>query len=113
LNTLEPHIQNLAAIDLFNAGEEWARVRRPAVLKMVTSRLASLGGQLDGRDFLEGSFTAADLLMATVLRNLRQTDILASFPVLDRYRARCEARPAFQKALADQMAVFAAHGPPQ
>jgi len=54
----------------------------------------------------EDRFTAADLLMTTVLRILRHTDLVAQMPVLEAYRLRCEARPAFQKALADQMAAF-------
>ena len=57
-------------------------------------------------------FTAADLLMTTVLRILRHTDLIAQIPVLEAYRLRCEARPAFRKALADQLAPFAENSPP-
>ena len=112
LNTIEPHIQNLAEIDLFHADEEWAKVRRPAVVEAVKARLANLAGRLDGRDYLEDRFTAGDLLMTTVLRIPRHTDLVAKIPALEAYRLRCEARPAFQKALADQMAPFAANAPP-
>ena len=56
-------------------------------------------------------FTAADLLMTTVLRILCHTELVAEIPVLEAYRQQCEARPAFQKALADQMAPFAKHAP--
>jgi glutathione S-transferase len=66
---------------------------------------------LGGRDYLEDRFTAGDLLMVTVLRILRHTDMVASIPALAAYLARCEARPAFQKALAAQMAVFADNAP--
>jgi glutathione S-transferase len=111
LNTLEPHIQNLGAIDLFHAGEEWAKARRPAAVDAVKARLTILSGWLDGRSYLEDRFTAADLLMTTVLRILRHTDLVAQMPVLEAYRLRCEARPAFQKALADQMAVFDENAP--
>jgi glutathione S-transferase len=107
LNTVEPPIQSLAEIDLFHADEEWARLRRPAAVEAVQKRLATLSGWLDGRDYLEDRFTAADLLMTTVLRILRHTDLVARMPVLEAYRLRCEARPAFRKALADQMAAFA------
>jgi len=107
LNTMEPRIQNLAEIDLFHAQEEWAKVRRPAAVEAANARLANLAGWLAGRDYLEHRFTAADLLMTTVLRILRHTDLVAQMPVLEAYRLRCEARPAFQKALADQMAAFA------
>ncbi len=107
LNSVEPNIQNLAAIDLFYAEQEWAKQRRPGAVEAVQARLADLSARLDGRDYLEGRFTAADLLMTTVLRILRHTDLVAQMPVLEAYRLRCEARPAFQKALADQMAPFA------
>lgn len=113
LNTIEPHIQNLAEIDLFYSKEEWAKARRPSAVEAVKKRLTSLSDWLDGRDYLEGRFSAADLLMTTVLRILRHTELLAEIPGLEAYRARCEARPAFQKALADQMAVFAANEPPK
>ena len=111
LNTVEPHIQNLAAIDFFHAEEEWAKLRRPAAVEAVKARLANLSGWLEGRDYLENRFTAADLLMTTVLRGLRHTDLVAQMPVLEAYRQRCEARPAFQKAMVDHLAPFAENGP--
>ncbi len=60
------------------------------------------------REYLAGTFSAADILMSTVLRILRHTTLVEEQPVLVEYKARCEERPAFRKALADQMAVFAA-----
>jgi glutathione S-transferase len=107
MNTVEPHILNLVAIDLFHAQEDWAKARRPAALDAVQKRLQDLATALGERSYLEHRFTAADLLMTTVLRFLRHTDIVARIPVLENYRLRCEARPAFQRALAAQMAVFA------
>jgi len=112
LNTVEPHIQSLAEIDLFHAEEEWAKQRWPAAVEAVKARLADLSGWLDGRDYLEDRFTAADLLMTTVLHILRHTDLVAEIPVLEAYRLRCEARPAFRKAMADHMAPFAVNAPP-
>lgn len=109
LNSIEPHIQNLAEIDLFHAKEDWAKLRRPAVVDAVKARLAPLAEWLSAREYLEDRFTAGDLLMTTVLRILRHTDLLAKMPVLEAYRLRCEARPAFRKALADHMAPFAAN----
>lgn len=106
MNSIEPHIQNLALIDLAYAQEEWAKLRRPGAVEFVQKRLGDLAACLDGRSYLEDRFTAADLLMTTVLRILRHTDIVAQIPVLESYRLRCEARPAFQRALAAQMAVF-------
>ena len=109
MNTIEPQIQNLAAIDLFYAQEAWARARRPGAVEAAQKRLQDLAAWLGERDYLEGPFTAADLLMTTVLRILRHTSIVAQIPVLENYRLRCEARPAFQRALAAQMAVFAGY----
>ena len=106
LNSIEPGIQNLAAIDLFHAEEDWAKARRPGALKDAQVRLAALSDWLDGRDYLEDRFTVADLLMTTVLRIPRNTDLIAQMPVLEAYRLRCEARPAFTRALAAQMADF-------
>ena len=98
LNSVEPDVQNLTTIDLFHSNEEWARARRPGVEKLVLARLDSLAASLAGRDYLEGGFTAGDLLMVTVLRLLRHTRLVADNPVLAAYQARCEARPAFQRA---------------
>lgn len=113
LNTIEPPIQNLAELDLFYANEEWAKLRRPSAVEAVKGRLASLAAWLDGREYLEGQFTGADVLMASVLRILRHTDLLAGVPVLDAYRRRCEERPAFQRALAAHMKPFAENPPPK
>jgi glutathione S-transferase len=112
LNSVEPFIQNLAAIDLFHAGEEWAKLRRPAAVEAVRGRLADLANWMEGREYLEERFTAGDLLMTTVLQILRHTELVKEFPVLEAYRLRCEARPAFRKALADHMAPFAKNAPP-
>lgn len=106
LNTIEPSIQQLAAIDLFYPNEEWARQRRPGVVEMVRGRLAVLASCLDGRDHLVGRFSAADVLMASVLRILRHTELVAEQPLLAAYLRRCEARPAFARALAGQLAAF-------
>jgi glutathione S-transferase len=109
MNTIEPPIQNLAAIDLFYAQEDWAKARRPGAVEAVQQRLQALATWLGERSYLEDRFTAADLLMVTVLRILRHTNIVAQIPVLENYRLRCEARPAFQRALVAQMAVFERH----
>jgi glutathione S-transferase len=111
LNTIEPPIVFLTQLDMQKGGADPAQ--REGVVARVKLRLASLCDCLDGRDYLEERFTASDLLMTSVLRILRRTDLVAEMPVLEAYRLRCEARPAFQKALADQMANFAANAPPQ
>lgn len=112
LSSVEPYIANLADIDLFNDGKEWAKLRRPEVEDAVKKRLGQLSEWLGDREYLEDRFTAADLLMTTVLRNLRHVDLLKQFPNLETFRLRCEARPAFGKALDAQLATFAAHAPP-
>lgn len=106
LNSVEPHVQNLTGIDLFHANEEWAKLRRPGAEEMAKGRLQRVSEWLGDKDYLEGRFTAGDLMMASVLRILRHTDLVSQYPNLAGYLARCEARPAFQRALAAQMAVF-------
>jgi glutathione S-transferase len=108
LNSVEPPVDKLAELDLFHSGEAWAVARRPMVVEMVQNRLGALEDWLDGRDYLEDRFTAGDLLMTTVLRVLRHTDIVSGRPTLKAYQQRCEARPAFQKALADHLKPFEA-----
>ena len=112
LNSVEPALQNLAAIDLFYADQEWARLRRPGAEQAVLSRLQQLTERLKTREYLENRFTAGDLMMAAVLQILRHTDLVARFPVLQAYHERCTSRPAYRKAFADQMAVFAQHSQP-
>jgi glutathione S-transferase len=111
LNTVEPPLWNLLVMDQQHHGEEWARLRRAGVVDEVKARLAALSECLDGRDYLLGRFTAADILMTTVLRFIRHTDLLAGFPSLDAYVKRCEARPAFQAALRSQMAGYVQNAP--
>jgi glutathione S-transferase len=112
VNTIEPYVANLTTIDLFNADQEWAKARRPAELEKVQTRLSALTQRLGARDYLETSnFTVADLLMTTVLRIPRHCDLLAQYPALDTYRQRCEARPAFKRALDAQMADFVEQPP--
>jgi glutathione S-transferase len=111
LNSVELHVQNLTVMDLFFQNEEWAKVRRPAAEKLAQSRLDGVAASLAGRDYLEGQFTAGDLLMVTVLRLLRHTRMVADNPVLGAYQARCESRPAFQRALAAQLAPFERYAP--
>ena len=77
LNSVEPAIDKLAEIDLFHSDEAWSAARRPMVVEMVEKRLGALEDWLDGRDYLEDRFTAGDLLMTTVLRILRHTDLVS------------------------------------
>ncbi|HMA14556.1 MAG TPA: glutathione S-transferase family protein [Kiloniellaceae bacterium] len=111
LNSVEPRIMELAIIDFFHAGAEWGRQRRPEVVEMVRRRLSHLANWLGGKDYLEGRFTAGDLMMTAVLRGLRHTGLVAEQPNLAAYLARCEARPGFQRALAAQLESFAENPP--
>lgn len=111
LSTVEPPIQNLLDMDLQQDDEPWLAGRRPAVVDTVNARLQALSAWLDGREYLVDRFTAADILMTTTLRFLRHTDLVSGFPDLAVYVRRCEARPAFQKALGHQMADYAHNAP--
>jgi glutathione S-transferase len=111
LNSIEPMLIELINIDFFNADADWARARRPGAEKKVRDRLGRLSAWLGERDYLEDRFTAGDLMMTTMLRMLRHTSLVAEYPNLARYQARCEARPAFRRALEAQLAVFARHEP--
>ena len=112
LNSVEPSIMSLIQIDLKFAGDAAATQLREATVDAVKGRLESVVAWLGERDYLEDRFTAGDLLMVTVLRILRHTDMVSGIPALATYVARCEARPAFQKALAAQMAAFAKNAAP-
>ncbi len=111
LNSVEPAILNLLLIDIFYAGEEWAKLRRPGAADFARLKLKRLSDWLGDKDWLEGRFTIGDLIMITTLRFLRHTDLVAQFPNLAAYLKRGEARPAFQRALADQLAVYAENEP--
>jgi glutathione S-transferase len=112
LNSVEPAFINLLLIDLFFTGEEWAKLRRPGAEDFAKLKLRRVSEWLGDKQWLEGDrFTIGDLLMVTVLRFLRHTQLVAQFPNLADYLKRGEARPAFQRALADQVAIYAANQP--
>jgi glutathione S-transferase len=104
LNTIEPPIMYLNYLQ--QKGSPEAKALQKPITEWVQRRLQSLAGRLNPREYLEDQFTAGDLLMTTVLRILRTTDLVSSMPALAAYQARCEARPAFQKAMSAQMATF-------
>ena len=111
LNSVEPIILQLLAIDIFNRGQEWTKERRPQVVEFLETRLGKLSEALGDKEWFEGHFSIGDLMVVAVLRQLRHTDIVGKFPNLAALVARAEARPAFQRALADQLAVFKQHEP--
>jgi glutathione S-transferase len=77
----------------------------------LNARLTALAAWLGGKEYLEDRFTAGDLIMTTVLRELVNSGVLARFPTLDAYRRRCEARPAFGRAMEAQMKPFREYAP--
>ena len=111
LNSVEPAIFPLLMINIFNKGEPWTEDARPKFLERLHSRLKCMSEALGDKDWLEDRFTIADLMLVTVLRQLRGGRLLDDFPNLKALVARGEARPAFQRALADQLSVFAENQP--
>ena len=110
LNSVEPFVTSVTTIDLFHSDAAWAVERRPQVEEALRRRLGDLQAALGERQWFAGdTFSGADILMTTVLRFLRHTDILADYPALSAYVERCTARPAFKRALAEQIAPFKAH----
>jgi len=110
LNSIEPSVQHLGIMDAFSNNDAWQELR-PRVVHQIERRLDALAQRLEGRDYLVGRFTAADILMTTVLRILRETDLVERRYTLDRYKLRCEARPAFERALEAQLAAYERYEP--
>jgi glutathione S-transferase len=109
LNTVEPPILELVTARIFEGDKPWARERIPLVEERVRDRLHPLSARLGDAEWLDGEFSAGDLMMVSVLLRLRPSGILDEFPVLAAYVARGEARPAYQRAFAAQLAVNAPH----
>ncbi len=109
LNSIEPAIQFTREIEYFAAYNKVGKAIRKPLGEKIRLRLTALGTALGDRDYLCGSFTAADVMMASVLRMVKRKGLSEDHPALADYVARCEARPAFRKALADHMAPFAEH----
>jgi len=111
LNSVEPMLFELINIDIFNRDQDWTKERRPQVVEKVEARLKLLSDALGDQDWFEGRFSIGNLMIVAVLRQLRHTDIVAKFPNLAALVARGETRPAFRRALSDQLAVFAENKP--
>jgi glutathione S-transferase len=104
LNSIEPHIMNVAVLELFYADQEWAKLRGPGARDFALHRLDCLAKALGDKPYLDGErFTAGDLMMTTVLRII--PDLVVD-PRLTAYVERCTARPAFRRALDAQMGDF-------
>src|SRR3954452_10861527 len=111
LNTVEPPILELVTARIFERDQPWAKDRLPLVEDRVRARLHQLSARLGDADWLDGAFSAGDLMMASVLLRLKPSGLLDEFPALAAYVARGEARPAYQRAFAAQWAINA--GPAQ
>lgn len=108
LSTVEPPILDLVTVKLIEGDKPWAAQRLPLVEDRIRDRLGELSRRLGDADWLDGKFSAGDLMMMTVLRRLNASKILDEYPVLSAYVARGEARPAFRRAFDAQLAVFTA-----
>lgn len=111
LNTVEPPIVERSIAMLVEHDKPWHRERLPILEDRVRVRLGELSNRLGNADWLDGAFSAGDLLMVTVLRRLTGSGILEDYANLSAYVARGEARPAYQRAFADQLAVFTGKPP--
>lgn len=104
LNSVEPWIIELAHARLLESDKPWTQDRMPLVFDRVRGRLDKLSARLGNAEWLEGEFSAGDLMMVSVLLRLRPSGILNEYQSLDVYVARGEARPAYQRAFAAQLA---------
>ena len=111
LNTVEPPILELTIAKLLEGDKPWSTERLPLVEGRIRARLDQLSARLGDADWLEGAFSAGDLLMVSVLLRLRSSGILDRYPNLAAYVARGEARPAYERAFAAQLAINAAEPP--
>ncbi|WP_066799355.1 glutathione S-transferase family protein [Sphingomonas soli] len=106
--TIEPVIADREVVAYLETGKDWQAERRQMVDDRVRGRMRFLSGRLGDGDWLEGEFTAGDLMVVDALRRLSHSGILNEFPNLAAYVARAEARPAFKRAFAAQLAAFEA-----
>jgi glutathione S-transferase len=108
LNTVEPPILELVTAKILEGDRPWAAERLPLVKDRIRDRLVQLSARLGDADWLDGPFSAGDLMMVSVLLRLRPSGLLDEFPELAAYVARGEARPAYERAFAAQWAINAA-----
>jgi glutathione S-transferase len=111
VNTVEPPIVDLVTAKLFEGDQTWAEARLPLVEDRLHPRLKQLSAHIGTADWLDGEFSAGDLMMVSVLLRLRSSGILDAYRNLADYVARGEARPAYQRAFADQLAINAPKTP--
>ncbi|WP_346948419.1 glutathione S-transferase family protein [Dyella sp.] len=108
LNSVEPPILDLVTVRIIEGDKPWSKERTPLVQERIRQRLHQLAVRLGDAEWLDGAFSAGDLLMVSVLLRLRPSGMLDEFASLAAYVARGEARPAYQRAFAAQLAINAA-----
>ncbi len=106
VNTVEPPILELEAAKLLEGDKPWNKERLPLVEDRIHNRLKPLSARLGDAEWLDGAFSAGDLMMVHVLQRLKPSGLLAGYPNLVAYVARAEARPAYKQAFAAQLAVY-------
>ena len=111
LNTVEPPILDLQTTKFLEGDKPWYKQRLPLVQDRIRARLGELSVRLGRADWLDGAFSAGDLMMVTVLLRLRASGILDEFPNLSAYVARGTGRPAYRRAFDAQLAVFTGKPP--
>ena len=111
LNTVEPPILDLQTAKFLEGDKSWYDERLPLVKDRIRDRLGELSNRLGDADWLDGAFSAGDLLMVSVLLRLKASGLLDEYPNLSAYVARGEARPAYKRAFAAQLAVFTGQQP--
>ena len=108
VNTVEAPILELVSARLLESDKSWTKERMPLVEDRVRDRLKQLSARLGDADWLDGAFSAGDLMMVAVLLRLRASGLLDEYPNLSAYVARGEARPAYKRAFDAQLEVFTA-----
>jgi glutathione S-transferase len=111
INTVEPPILDLVTARLVEGDKPWCEQRLPLVQDRIRVRLGELSARLGDAEWLDGAFSAGDLMMVAVLLRLRMSGMLDGYPNLSAYVARGEARPAYKRAFDDQLAVFTGKPP--
>jgi glutathione S-transferase len=106
LNTVEPPILELVTVRILEGDKPWSKERLPLVKGRIGDRLEQLAAHLGDACWIDGVFSAGDLMMVSVLLRLRPSGILDEYPCLAAYVARGEARPAYQRAFAAQLALY-------
>ena len=108
VSTIEPPILELITAKFAEADKPWSAQRLPLIQDRIRSRLHELSSRLGDAEWLDGAFSAGDLMMVHVLQRLKPSALLSEYPNLAAYVARAEARPAYQRAFAAQLALSAA-----